>query len=373
MKYMKNRYLVMALFLFLGTWLGCASTGNYKEKELTPEEEQALESYLSGHASEFNIPIVINEQVESFIRYFQTVHRPHFVRWLARSERYIPMMQEILKENDLPTDLVYMAMIESGFNTKAYSKARAVGPWQFIKGTGSRYGLQVNWWTDERRDPIKSTHAAAQYLKELYDMFNSWLLAAAGYNAGENKIKRAILKHNTEDFWQMARFRYLRPETRQYIPKLIAAALIAKNPEKYGFDDIQYEGLFEYDTVTVTEPTDLRTVAQSLDVSYEEIHTLNPELLRWCTPPDVLEYTLRIPKGKKDAFHEQYAQLKPKGKMIFHTHKIRHGDTLYKIARLYKTGVQPILDTNRLKSGKYLKPGQHLIIPVKAHEVSEEG
>ena len=370
---MKNRYLLMALFLFLGTWFGCASTGNYKEKELTPEEEQALESYISGQASEFNIPIVINKQVEGFIRYFQTAHRPHFTRWLSRSQRYIPIMQGILKDYGLPTDLVYMAMIESGFNTKAYSRAKAVGPWQFIKGTAIRYGLETTWWFDERRDPIKSTHAAAQYLKNLYDMFDSWLLAAAGYNAGENKIKRAILKHNTEDFWHMARFRYLKPETRQYIPKLIAAALIAKNPEKYGFANVEYEGLLEYDTVTVTEPTDLRMVAKALDTSYEEIHALNPELLRWCTPPDVLEYTLQIPKGKKDTFNEKYAELKPKGKMIFHTHKIRPGDTLYKIARIYKTGIQPILEMNHLKSGKYLKPGQHLIIPVKAQDISEEG
>ncbi len=370
---MKNRYLLMALFLFFGTWIGCASTGNYKEKELTPEEEQALESYLSGQASEFNIPIVINKQVENFIHYFQTAHRPHFVRWLARSQRYIPVMQGILKENNLPTDLVYMAMIESGFNTRAYSRAKAAGPWQFIQGTGKRYGLNINWWMDERRDPIKSTKAASQYLKELYDMFDSWLLAAAGYNAGENKIKHAILRHNTEDFWQMARFRYLKPETRQYIPKLIAAALIAKNPEKYGFSDVEYEEPFEFDTVTVTEPTDLRTVAEIIDAPYEEVHALNPELLRWCTPPDVTEYMLRIPTGKKEIFEEKYAELKPKGKMLFHTHKIRPGDTLYKIAHFYKIGIQPILEMNHLKSGTYLRPGQQLIIPVKAHEVSEEG
>ena len=187
---MKNHYRVVALFLFLIALGGCATSGNYKEKD----QSLAEDTFKPLSSPEFNIPIVINKEVEAFIRYFQTSNRRHFVRWLERSERYIPMMQEILAQNNLPTDLVYMAMIESGFNTSAYSRARAVGPWQFIKGTASRYGLKINWWVDERRDPTKSTLAASMYLKDLYDMFDSWLLAAAGYNAGENKIKRAIFR-----------------------------------------------------------------------------------------------------------------------------------------------------------------------------------
>ena len=277
-------------------------------------------------------------------------------------------------KNNLPTDLVYMAMIESGFNTSAYSRARAVGPWQFIKGTASRYGLKINWWVDERRDPTKSTLAASMYLKDLYDMFDSWLLAAAGYNAGENKIKRAIVKHNTEDFWEMTNHRYLRKETKQYIPKLIAAALIAKNPPKYGFTNLEYQDPLEFETITVTEPTDLRTLAQMLVSPYEDIKILNPELLRWCTPPDTPEYTLRIPKGKKEVFEAKALEGEPqsKEKTIFHSHKIKQGDTLYQIARTYGIQVSPIIEMNKLKSTHTLRPGQFLIIPVKAKSSDQQ-
>ncbi|HBQ21725.1 MAG: hypothetical protein A2Z91_03130 [Deltaproteobacteria bacterium GWA2_38_16] len=367
---MKNHYRVVALFLFLIALGGCATSGNYKEKD----QSLAEDTFKPLSSPEFNIPIVINKEVEAFIRYFQTSNRRHFVRWLERSERYIPMMQEILAQNNLPTDLVYMAMIESGFNTSAYSRARAVGPWQFIKGTASRYGLKINWWVDERRDPTKSTLAASMYLKDLYDMFDSWLLAAAGYNAGENKIKRAIVKHNTEDFWEMTNHRYLRKETKQYIPKLIAAALIAKNPPKYGFTNLEYQDPLEFETITVTEPTDLRTLAQMLVSPYEDIKILNPELLRWCTPPDTPEYTLRIPKGKKEVFEAKALEGEPqsKEKTIFHSHKIKQGDTLYQIARTYGIQVSPIIEMNKLKSTHTLRPGQFLIIPVKAKSSDQQ-
>lgn len=356
----------VSFFLFCTYLTACATTGNHLENNQKSASIQDEESWVQDERPEFNIPIVINKDVRNFVRYFQTAHRKHFVRWLGRSQRFIPTMQKILNDSSLPTDLVYIAMIESGFNSRAYSRARAVGPWQFIKGTAKRYGLKMNWWLDERRDPIRSTMAASQYLQDLYNMFDSWLLAAAGYNAGENKIKRAILKHNTEDFWEMAKHRYLRPETKQYIPKLIAAALIAKNPPKYGFDDVIYENPFEFDLVTTHDPLDLRTVAKNIGTSYEEMKILNPELLRWCTPPDVESYELRIPKGLKDTFLTQYDEMKPKEKMIFHSHQIQIGDTLYRIAKTYGTSIQPIIDMNHLTSTRVLKPGQHLIIPVRA-------
>lgn len=357
----------MVFYLFFLFLFGCASSPSsqipiekvsFQENELEEEE-----SYL---APQFNIPIVINKQVERFIHYFKTSNRKHFTRWLSRSKRYIPLMHKILEENNLPTDLVYLAMIESGFNNNAYSRAHAVGPWQFIKGTGSKYGLRTNWWIDERRDPVKSTISAAEHLKDLYDMFGSWFLAAAGYNAGPNKIKKAILKHNTEDFWKMTNYRYLKAETKQYIPKLIAAALIAKNPEKYGFDDIEYAEPLTFDTVIVHGPTDLRAVAQVIEVTYEEIRNLNPELLRWCTPPDEKEYMLRIPEGKKELFLTTYSKIKAPEKMIFHTHRVKGGETLYKIARSYKTPLQAILELNKISSSKLLRPGQYLIIPIRA-------
>ena len=364
---MKNRIReFVVLFLFCGISFGCATSGNHLENNSSPTVKNGPPAASYPSSSEFNIPVVVNKEVEWFIRYFQTANRPHFEKWLARSTQYIPLMKKILGEHNLPTDLVYLAMIESGFNTKALSIRRAAGPWQFIQATGKRYGLKVDWWVDERRDPIKSTIAASEYLRDLYGMFGSWFLAAAGYNAGENKIKKAILRHGTEDFWELASFRYLRKETKQYIPKLIAAALISKNPEQYGFEDVPYQEPLQFDAVTVDSPVDLKKVASTLNISYEEIQSLNPELRRWCTPPNIETYQLKVPVGKGEEFTAKYEEVKPKNKTIFHAHLIRQGDTLYKIAKFYKTEIGPIMELNNISSARFLKPGQHLIIPVKA-------
>jgi membrane-bound lytic murein transglycosylase D len=374
---LKTTYQMISLGALLIS-LGCATTGNNrdnsedlpKETDTTLQEEASSDTRQPAYrpTSSFNIPIVVNKEVEQFIRYFQTRHRRYFARWLGRSSMYIPLMEEILTEHGLPTDLVYLAMIESGFNQQARSSASAVGPWQFIRTTGIRYGLKINWWVDERKDPIKSSDAAARYLKDLYNMFDSWFLAAAGYNAGENKIKRAIRRHKTENFWEMTRYRYLKPETKQYVPKLIAAALIAKNPEKYGFHNVEFKEPKEYDLITVNQPIDLRNAALILDISYKDLKFLNPELLRWCTPPNQDQYTLRIPKGTKELFITHYEKIVPKNRTIFHAHEIRSGDTIYRIARKYNTQAKPIIELNKIKSVRLLRPGKFLIIPVQAQK-----
>ena len=183
-----------------------------------------------------DIPLALNSKVEYFLYYFQSSGKQSFSRWLSRSSRYLPMMKEILKREGMPEDLVYVAMIESGFQMHARSWANAVGPWQFVSDTGRRYSLRIDQWVDERKDPVKATTAAALYLKELYGMFNGdWYLAAAGYNAGENKILRAISMYNTSDFWEISRGSYLKRETKEYVPKLLAAAIIAKDPARFGF------------------------------------------------------------------------------------------------------------------------------------------
>src|SRR5450631_2696483 len=188
-----------------------------------------------------DIPLALNSKVEYFLYYFQTSGKQSFSRWLSRSSRYLPMMKDILKREGMPEDLVYVAMIESGFQMHARSWASAVGPWQFVSDTGRRYSLRIDQWVDERKDPVKATTAAALYLKELYGIFNgNWYLAAAGYNAGENKILRAISMYNTSDFWEISRGSYLKRETKEYVPKLLAAAIIAKDPARYGFSDIAY-------------------------------------------------------------------------------------------------------------------------------------
>jgi len=313
---------------------------------------------------DFDIPIVINEKVEHFIQYFQTTAKNRFASWLARSEKYIPFMRNLLRENGLPEDLVYMALIESGFNPYAYSRSKASGPWQFIYLTGKRYGLRSNWWIDERRDPEKSTIAAAKYLKDLYDMFECWYLAAAGYNAGEKKIVAAMQRYQTEDFWELTKYRYLKQETKDYVPQMIAAALIAKDPEKYGFVGIEYEEPLRYEKVKVPEVTDLRLIARACEAPLEEIRELNPELSRWCTPPDLPDYEIRVPFGKKELFLKNFEILFPGVKFQFKTHVVRKGDTFSKIARLYRVDVEPILEINRLNKKSRLSVGTNLLIPL---------
>jgi len=321
---------------------------------------------------ESDIPLTLNGQVEYFIRYFQTSGRPAFAKWLSRSERYIPMMKEVLKKHELPEDLVYLAMIESGFTPHAVSVASAVGPWQFISGTGKRYDLRIDQWIDERRDPLKSTVAAALYLKELYAMFNNdWYLAAAGYNAGENKILRAIDRYNTRNFWEISKGSYLKRETKEYVPKLLAAAIIAKEPARYGFADVAYLPPIEFDTVVIPSRTDLDVVAKLINVDYQLLRELNPELRRWCTPPGYPDYELKIPKGKKRAFEQAYAQLpedqRYTERIVYARYRARKKDTLASIASRYGTTPQVLAEVNRLKITAKVR-GRTLLVPVVAEK-----
>ncbi len=313
---------------------------------------------------DFDIPIVMNAKVEQFIQYFQTTAKNNFSNWLARSEKYIPFMRNVLRENGLPEDLVYLALIESGFNPYAYSRSKASGPWQFIYLTGKRYGLKVNWWVDERRDPEKSTIAAAKYLKDLYDMFECWYLAAAGYNAGENKIANAMKRYRTEDFWELAKYRYLKQETKDYVPQMIAAALIAKEPEKYGFIGIDYQEPLQYEKVEVPSVTDLRLIAEACETTVEELKDLNPELSRWCTPPDRPTYEIKIPFGRKGLFLKNFETLQPLQRSRFKIHIVTKGDSFARIARFYRVDVDPILEINRLKKTSRLSTGTNLLIPI---------
>lgn len=326
------------------------------------EDEIATED-LSEIPKE-DIPIVINRQVEKWMAYFQGRGRPHFAKWLSRSGRYIPMMREILIENGLPEDLVYLSMIESGFYPYAYSRARAVGQWQFIYHTGIRYGLKVDWWIDERRDPEKSTIAAAQYLKDLHDEFQHWYLAAAGYNAGEGKISRAIKRYNTEDFWEISKYRYIKPETKNYVPKLIAASLIAKNPESYGFVNIEYQKPLAYEKVPVPEPVELSTIARALNIDVKELKSLNPELIRDVTPPKYPNYELKVPVGQKGVFLAKYDSMpRYKIKDVI-VHKVRRGEALSTIADQYGTSSYKIARFNNLSSVHRIRAGQSLKIPI---------
>ena len=257
------------------------------------------------------IPLTLNSKVEYFIEYFKTRGRQTFSRWLSRSSRYIPMMKEVFKSNGMPEDLVYVAMIESGFQMHARSFANAVGPWQFMSGTGRNYSLRIDQWIDERKEPLKATVAAARYLKELCGIFKGdWHLAAAGYNAGENKILRAIDRYNSNDFWELSRGSYLKRETREYVPKLLAAAIIAKDPARFGFYDVAKLPPIECDTVNIPTRTDLKLAAKLAGTSYENIRALNPDLRHWFTPPNYPDFQLKIPKGTRGHFEAEYAKIR---------------------------------------------------------------
>jgi membrane-bound lytic murein transglycosylase D len=325
-----------------------------------------------------DIPLTLNSKVEYFLYYFQTRGKPSFSRWLSHSARYIPMMKEILRREGMPEDLVYVAMIESGFQMHARSWANAVGPWQFMPDTGRRYDLRIDQWIDERKDPVKATTAAALYLKELYSLFKGdWYLAAAGYNAGENKILRAISMYNTNDFWEISQGSYLKPETKQYVPKLLAAAIIAKDPARYGFDDIAYLTPIEYDTVTIPSRTNLDLAAKLSGTTYQSIKELNPDLRHWCTPPNYTDYQLKIPKGSKQHFVLEYAKIPEDQRfterVLYSRYKARKRETLKSVARRFGTSPANLAELNGL-SLKSRVAGKSLLVPVKQSvDFSHEG
>ncbi len=352
-------------------------TGNQIDEVISQESERPEENEeVIGQEAEreinksnetlFGSPVEINDMMEKWIVYFQTRGRDKFVEYLARSGRYVPMMRRILRENGLPEDLVYLSMIESGFKPYAYSRAKASGPWQFMKGTGKLYGLRYNWWIDERRDPEKSSIAAAQHLKDLYDQFGHWYLAAAGYNAGAGKITKAIRKYSTEDFWELSksRYRYLRSETKNYVPKMLAAAIIAKDPKRFGFTDIQYETPLEYETVTIPEATELRAIAETISVSHDQLLELNPELRRDITPPDMPNYELKVPKGYASKVLATYPEIRKKSADGARRHVARRGETIASIARLYHIDPATLADFNRLPSPPRIRSGMQLAVPI---------
>jgi len=313
--------------------------------------------------AKYDIPVELNDAVVAYIRFFQTDAREHFGKWLGRSTRYIPMMRQVLEREKLPLDTVYLAMIESGFSAFAYSFAKAAGPWQFVVGTSKRYGLLTDFWVDERRDPYKATIAASRYLKELRERFKgNWYLAWAAYNAGEGRISRAIRNERTTDFWRMmGKGRTLRAETKHYVPKLIAAALIAKHPERFGFR-VDYEEPREMEEVRVPDSTDLHVLANAAGISFEEFRDLNPELRRFCTPPG--GWTIKLPHGTKETFLAAYQKLDAKDRLSFTEHKVEKGEPLGKIARAYGVSEAAILRTNGIKSYRQIKPGRILVIPM---------
>lgn len=330
-------------------------TGNWLSKE-----DLALHKKTSVTAYDF--PIVINKQVEAYLDIFQNRQRGTFAKWLARSGKYIPMFQKELRKAGLPEDLAYLAMIESGFNQRAYSRARAVGLWQFIKGTGKMYNLRIDNYVDERRHAEKSTKAAVAFLSDLYADFGDWHLAVAGYNAGPGKIGRGLKRYKCDNFWSLAQHKYLRLETKRYVPKLIAAIIIAKNPEKYGFKDITYARPLAYETLRVGPGLHLDAVALLCGTTSKEVKQLNRELKTGRTPLNKKHYDVQIPVGTKQLAKANLPRLNRVASTGYGTHVIQRGDTISGICRRYNINKTTLLKINNLRTSKLIA-GKHLRIP----------
>lgn len=331
--------------------------------EESPQPEEQLPEITEEVIYDF--PIVLNKHVEFYLDLFQNRQRGYFEKWLARSTKYLPYIQEHLKKAGLPQDLAYLALIESGYNPSAYSKSHAVGLWQFIRSTGKEYGLKINSHIDERRNPEKATLAAINFLTDLHKEFDSWYLAVAAYNAGPGKMRRGIKKYKTRDFWQLAGKKYLKLETKRYVPKLIAAIILARDPEKYGFVNINYQEPQQFDLIKVPPMTDLQAVSLASGHSVKKLRSLNNELLKWYTPPGKEQYELRIPYGTKSLVTENLTRLHPVVTTDYKTHVVKKGDTLTAICRRYNLNKTTLLKANNLHSAK-LKSGQRLRIPYQS-------
>ena len=342
-----------------------------KQKALEDTESSSLQPHIKEKKSQTSyddIPLDSNKRVDKWLDYFTGSGRKHMKIYLERSSRYLPLMKAVLKENNLPENLVYVALIESGFSPKAFSHANAVGYWQFIHGTGKRYGLRIDGFVDERRDPILSTRAAAAYFKDLYSLFGSWPLALAAYNSGEYRVNRAVLRYYTRDFWRLSAKKALPRETRNYVPKLIAAIRIAQNPKKYGFYNLDFQPAIQYDLVPLKKPVSLLKLSQNLGVSAEDMSRLNPMYKGEYVPIYEANSHIRVPTGlfgKALAGLEKSFMAQPKYKYHYHYwYRVRRGDSLYKIARRHKTTVRKLRRANNMRpKSSFLRVGQRIKVP----------
>ncbi|HZM70283.1 MAG TPA: LysM peptidoglycan-binding domain-containing protein [Candidatus Cryosericum sp.] len=334
---------------------------------LSPEEadkERDRIQKVVGHIT-YDIPITLHPKVLAYIEAFQTRIRSEFEAGLKRSGHYLPLIKSIFREEGLPEDLVYMAHQESAFKTSAYSRARAKGMWQFMSFTGRKYGLKIDPWIDERSDFEKATRAAASYLRDLYARYGDWYLAMAAYNAGEGKIDRAVARARSKDFWTIARTRYIRAETKSYVPAILASILIDKSPADYGFD-VDTAAPLRWDVVEIDKPTDLQVIAEGCAATLEEIRFLNPELRGLLTPPNRSSYRVRVPSGSKEAILAHLQSLPDDKRVSWTVHETKPGETFTTVARRYKVPVRALIEANPRYANRKLRHGTALNVPLVA-------
>lgn len=349
-----------------------AATATASPSEIADESSRMFSDASGGPASVSDVArgldvesFANHARVQYYVDFFLGPARDRFAIWLGRLPRYEGMIREELRRHGVPEGLVYLAMIESGYSNTAVSRAQAVGMWQFVRGTGRRYGLAEDVWVDERRDPFLATEAAARHLADLNAEFGSWYLAAAAYNGGAGRVSRGLrrlggdVEGSDSAFFRLADRRYLRVETRDYVPKLIAAALIAANPSRYGFDSVPRLDPLRYDEVRITDATGLDVLARLADTTTRALVELNPRFIRGVTPPG-REVVVRVPAGRGDVVARRWTELPAKERVTFVTHRVARGETLSEIARRYGVsvtvlrGANPGIEPRRLRIGKVL-------------------
>ena len=330
---------------------------------IDPKLKQAVEAEV--RRSVHDLPIEINDRVLSYLQYYQNGKgRTTMTVGLERLGHYREMMEQILMEEEVPLDLVYLAQAESAFLPKALSRAKARGLWQFISSRGKEYGLRQTWWIDERSDPEKATRAAARHLRDLYEEFGDWYLAMAAYNSGPYRVSSAMRKTGATSFWELADKKALPKETINYVPTVLALAIIGSNPDKYGFDGVTPSQSRSVERVSIADATDLRVIAESLELPVEDLKDLNPHILRWTTPPNDPEFELILPKGYGDRFAVEMANIPASERIIWRHHAVKKGETLSVIAKKYGVGVAEITQANNISVKKTLSVGQALMIPL---------
>jgi membrane-bound lytic murein transglycosylase D len=314
-------------------------------------------------ATHSDLPLMMTDPVAGYINYFSTRGRGTLERALARGGRYQEMIRRVLKEEGVPQELIYLAQAESGFQPLALSRVGARGMWQFMGSRAKGYGLERNWWVDERQDPEKATRAAARHLRDLYNQFGDWYLAMAAYNSGPGTVQSAVKRTGYADFWQLYKRNVLPKETRNYVPIIIAVTIMAKNPQQYGLEDVVADKPEPYDAVEIDYPVDLRLVAECVDASANTLQELNPSLLRLTTPKNQ-EFELHLPEGSKERYLTEIRAIPPDMRVWWRYHSVAAGDTLGSVAKAYHSNRKAIAEANGLSEDDKLTPESKLIIPV---------
>lgn len=313
--------------------------------------------------SRFDIPVVLNDLVLKFLDYYREDGREIMETGLYRSGRYLPLFRKIFREEGLPLDLVYLPHVESLFKPNAFSRAHARGLWQFMLGTARLYGLREDWWIDERSDIAKSTRAAARYLHDLHEQFQNWYLVLAAYNSGPGRIQRVMRRYHVSDYWEMVHRRLIPRDTRNFVPSFLAALIIFKNPQRYGFD-IDPQPHLEFEKVRLKEQVDLSVAADLIDVPLNELAALNPELRRGLSPYGYRDYSLKVPPGTGDLLLKRLASLPPEKRIRVAHHRVKEGETLGQIARRFRSSIRAIARMNHIRNVNRIHQGQHLLIPL---------